>query len=98
MTSFTTTDMNKEERIELRVSSEEKAMFKRAQELSGDSSLSSFAVRLLKAESSRVITERNQILVSERDKKVFFDAVFNPSPPNEALIAAAIRYNEIIEK
>lgn len=33
-----------------------------------------------------------QIIASERDCEIFFDAITNPASPNEALLRAADRY------
>jgi len=38
------------------------------------------------------------IILSENDKKTFFDNIENPPPPNEKLIEAATQYNEDIKK
>jgi len=38
------------------------------------------------------------IILSENDKKTFFDNIENPPPPNEELIEAATQYNEDIKK
>lgn len=84
--------ISKDERIELRVSSADKRVFKKAQELSGDKSFSSFVIRIVKKKAQEIVEENERILNSERDRQVFFDAVFNKSEPNENLIEAAKRY------
>ena len=38
------------------------------------------------------------IILSENDKKTFFDNIENPPPPNEELIEAATQYNEEVKK
>lgn len=82
----------KEERIELRVSAEEKEVFLRAQKLSGDKSFSSFMVRVLKKHAEEILAQHDRILATERDRAVFFDAVFGNLEPNEALRRAADKY------
>jgi uncharacterized protein (DUF1778 family) len=84
--------VNKDERMELRVSSAEKKIFKRAQKLSGDKSFSSFVVRIVKKEAEEIVAKHDRILVSEKDRELFFDAVFSNAKPNETLEAAAKRY------
>lgn len=84
--------VNKDERIELRVSSTDKRIFKRAQKLSGDKSFSSFIVRIVKKEAEEIVAKNDRIIATEKDRQVFFDAVFNNTKPNQNLIAAAERY------
>jgi uncharacterized protein (DUF1778 family) len=84
--------ISKDERIELRVSSADKRIFKRAQELSGDKSFSSFVVRIVKKEAESIISKNDKIVASEKDRQIFFDAVFGDVKPNQNLIEAAKRY------
>lgn len=84
--------VEKNERIELRVSAEDKALFQRAQRLSGDRSFSSFVVRVLKTHALEIISENERILATEKDRQIFFDAVFGTTKPNQALLAAVAKY------
>ena len=86
------TQINKDERMELRVSSADKRIFKRAQKLSGDKSFSSFVVRIVKKEAEKIVAKEDRIIVSEKDRQLFFDAVFSNTKPNQNLAAAAKRY------
>lgn len=83
---------NKDERIELRISSTDKMIFKRAQKLSGDKSFSSFIVRIVKKQAEEIVAKNDRIIATERDREVFFDAVFGDRKPNQHLIDAAIRF------
>ncbi len=84
--------ISKDERIELRVSSTDKRIFKKAQKLSGDKSFSSFVVRIVKKEAEAIVSKNNQIIATEKDRQVFFDAVFGNVKPNQNLVEAAKRY------
>lgn len=84
--------LNRDERIEIRISNDDKNIFKRAQKLSGDKTFSSFLVRVLRSYSQNIISEHERILTSQRDREIFFDAVFSDLQPNEKLTAAANRY------
>ena len=84
--------INKDERIELRVSSTDKRIFKRAQKLSGDKSFSSFIVRVVKQQAEEIVAKNDRILATEKDRQVFFDVVFGKSKPNQNLVEAAKRY------
>ncbi len=84
--------INKDERIEIRISSYDKRILQKAQKLSGDKSFSSFIIRIVKEQSEEIIEKKDKIIASERDREVFFDAVFGKSNPNQNLIEAAKKY------
>ena len=86
------TQLNKEERIELRVSSRDKMIFRKAQKLSGDKSFSSFIVRIVKKQAEEIVALNDRIIVTEKDRQVFFDAVFGAETPNQHLLEAAERF------
>lgn len=84
--------LGKDERIEIRVSSADKKIFRRAQKLSGDKSFSSFIVRVVKQQAEEIVAKNDRIIASEKDRNAFFDAVFGNSKPNQNLVDAAKRY------
>lgn len=86
------TPLNKDERIEIRLTSQEKRFFMKAQKISGDRSFSSFVVRVLKEKAEEIVAKNDRILATERDRQVFFDAVFGNAEPNEKLIEAVEKY------
>lgn len=89
---------NKQERIDIRLSSLDKEMFKRAQRLSGDKSVSSFVMRIVKEQAEQIVEKNERIIASEKDRKTFFDSVFSDTTPNQNLLDAATRYkNNITE-
>jgi uncharacterized protein (DUF1778 family) len=89
---------SKDERIEIRLSTEDKELLKRAQQLSSDKSFSSFIIRIAKNYAQSVIAEHERIFASEKDREIFFDAVFGNVEANENLVAAGKRYTSAIEK
>lgn len=82
----------KNERIDIRVTPEEKKMFLKAQRISGDRTFSGFITRIVTSKSFEIIEENERILASERDRKVFFDALFSEDEPNQRLKDAAKKY------
>ena len=73
-------------------------MFKRAQRLSGDKSVSSFVMRIVKEQAEQIVEKNERIIASEKDRKTFFDSVFSDTTPNQNLLDAATRYkNNITE-
>ena len=84
--------LNKDERIEIRVSSHDKRIFQKAQKLSGDKSFSSFIVRIVKEQAEEIVSKNDRIIASERDREIFFEAVFGNPQPNQNLVQAAEKY------
>ena len=82
-----------DERVELRISSTEKKIFQKAQKLSGDKSFSSFIVRIVKKEAEEIVAKNDRILATEKDRQLFFEAVFGDMEPNQNLVEAIKRYN-----
>ena len=86
------TQIKKDDRIEFRVSPEEKKMFRRAQKLSGAKTFSGFVASTVRVRAMQIIQENERILSSERDKKIFFQAIFNDTEPNKVLSDAAKKF------
>lgn len=84
--------LNKDERIEIRISAHDKRIFQKAQKLSGDKSFSSFIVRVVKKQAEEIVAKNDRIIASESDREIFFEAVFGDKKPNSNLIKAAKRY------
>lgn len=72
-------------RFDTRWTVEEKEYFEYVTQLAGFKSLAEFVLFSLEQESKRIIEKHNQILATERDRKLFFDTIENPREPNEAL-------------
>lgn len=76
------------ERLEARVSREQKQLFQRAADLEGRS-LTDFIIKATQ-EAARQTIERQGILrLSARDQQVFVKALLNPPSPGKRLRAAA---------
>jgi len=82
------------DRIDIRISKEQKELIKFASDLSGFKSLSEFIVYCINKEANKIIVENNQILKSIEDKKIFLEAVLNPPLPNTELKKAFSNYNQ----
>jgi len=79
------------ERLEARVTPEQKAQLNRAAALSG-CSLTDFVVRSAQAEAQRTIREHEVMVLSRRDAEAFVAALMEDWPPNERLRKAAERF------
>ncbi len=84
----------KQSRFELRLTEEEKSLLEKASQLAGYKTLSSFVVSVIREYATKIIKEKEQILKSQKEKELFFNAIFSDIEPNENLKQASKRYNE----
>lgn len=85
-------------RFDARLSFEQKDLFERAAELGGFKNLSDFIISASKKEAEKIIENSEKILASNRDKKIFFNALINPAEPNENLISAKNNYEKLMNE
>jgi uncharacterized protein (DUF1778 family) len=83
------------ERLEARISKEQKALFKRAAELQGRT-LSDFMIASAYDAAIRVIEEMEVIRLSAADSHAFAEALLNPRQPPPELREAAQRYRKMV--
>jgi len=84
-----------DDRIDVRISTEQKKLIKYASELRGFKSLSEFVVYCVNTEANKIINDSHVMLKTFEDKKIFLDAILNPPAPNDSLKKAQLRYNQI---
>ncbi len=80
------------ERVEARVTPEQKKLLERAAALEGRS-LTDFVVNSAQAAAADTITRHELLKLTPEDQEAFVAALLNPPPPNHALREAAARYN-----
>lgn len=83
-------------RFDTRISLEQKTLFERAAMLGGYRNLTDFVVATVQSKAKEIIEESEKILVSEKDKEMFFEALMSPPTPNESLKAAKEKYDNLI--
>jgi uncharacterized protein (DUF1778 family) len=79
------------ERLEARITTDEKDLLKEAATLRGIS-LTDFVVGSAHEAAIRTLQERHIIEIGRRDQRTFVEAVLNPEPPHRRLRAAAARH------
>ena len=84
------------ERLEARITPDQKDLFKRAESLRGVT-LTDFVVSSVHEAAVRTLEAMHVIEFGRRDRQAFVDALLNPEPPNQKLIKAAKRYGAIAE-
>ncbi len=85
-------------RFDTRLPKEQKMFFERAARLGGYRSLTDFIILAAQKRAKEIIEEREQILASNRDSEIFFDAISNYSDPNKDLISAVNEYKAVTSK
>lgn len=83
-------------RFDARLPKEQKQLFEKAAFLGGYRNLTDFVFRVVQEKAKEIIKEKEQIIASERDSQVFFDAITNPRKPSETLKNALDDYNSFI--
>ncbi len=83
------------ERLEARLSPEQKALLERAAALEGRS-LTDFVVDSAQSAALETIQRYEVIALTARDSRVFAEALMHPPAPNERLRAAARRHRDLI--
>lgn len=82
------------ERIDVRISKEQKEFVKYASELRGFKNLSEFVVYCINSEANNIVKDNNLIVKTLEDKKIFINTILNPPTPNEALKKAQLNYKK----
>ena len=85
----------KRERLEARVTEQQKELIQRAADLSGRS-LSDFIVGSLQSAAEETIRSHQIIELTARGTEAFVQSLLNPPAPSERLRAAARRYREFV--
>ena len=91
--SRSTTKRTRAERLEARVTAEQKNLIERAATLQGRS-VTDFVLTSVQDAARRAIEEHSQLTLSVRDSEAFVDALLNPQPVNDRLRDTVRRYRE----
>lgn len=91
---------NKKEmaRFDTRLSVEQKQFFERAAVLGGYRSLTDFIILTVQEKAKLIVKEREQVLASQKDNKIFFDALLNPEKPNKDLTDAVKKHKNLVSE
>jgi uncharacterized protein (DUF1778 family) len=79
------------ERLDARVTKEEKRVIETAASMRGISVTDLMRTSITDA-ATKIIREKETLTLSEREKQTFFQVLMNPPRPNDAAIAAIRRY------
>lgn len=85
------------DRIDIRISKEQKELVQYASQLQGFKSVSEFIISCINKEAREIVAENERILKSAKDKKIFVNAILHPPTPNSALKKANLNYKKFME-
>ncbi|GAB3356363.1 hypothetical protein GCM10027566_19240 [Arachidicoccus ginsenosidivorans] len=85
------------DRIDIRISKDQKELIQYASSLMGFKSVSEFIISCVSREAKEIVADNNQILKSIEDKRIFVNAMINPPAPNAALKKAYKNYKKFKE-
>ncbi|BAZ11879.1 hypothetical protein NIES4071_37050 [Calothrix sp. NIES-4071] len=83
-------------RLEARVNPEIKALWQKAADLQGVT-LTDFVISSVQQAAYKVIEQHQTLKLSLEDAEALVEALKQPPMPNDALIAAALRYKKVIQ-
>lgn len=86
-------ERSKAERLEARVTKEQKELFQRAADIQGRT-LTDFVVSSVLDIAKKVIMEHENMILTKQDQEVFVAALLNPPEPSTKLRNAAQRYQQ----
>ncbi|MCB9033075.1 MAG: DUF1778 domain-containing protein [Chitinophagales bacterium] len=87
------TVIKQQARFDARLSKEQKQFFERAAYLGGYRSLTDFVILTVQEKAKAIVQEKEQILASEKDSMVFYNAITKPKKPSKSLKNALADYN-----
>ncbi len=85
------------ERLGFRLDRETKDLIERAAHLERRK-LTDFCVTALAGAARRTIADHETLMLSERDRQTFFDALINPPKPSERLVRAVAEHKRRIAR
>lgn len=91
------TSIKEHARFDARLPKEQKLFFEKAALLGGYRSLTDFIILTVQEKAKEIVQEKEQLLASERDSQIFFDAITNPKKPSETLKNALVDYSAFMQ-
>lgn len=87
---------NRTDRLDARVSRDEKSLFKAAARARGFATVTAYVLATLRRDAERVLAEQRRMDLDAESSRRFVEALLAADAPNEALRAAAARHRELV--
>lgn len=85
-------------RLDLRIPRKTKDYFEHVFEIGGFRSLTDFVISAASEKAEAIMEKHNNWLSSEKDRKIFFNALLNPPAPNDKLRQAMEKHRKFKSK
>lgn len=85
-------------RFDTKLTKKQKEFFEYAASIGGFRTLTDFVVSTVEEKAHEIVEKHRSILQSEKDKKIFFDALLADSEPNDALKKAFKDHKKLANK
>ena len=92
------TNQQEKARFDTRLSKEQKLMFEKAAIIGGYRNLTDFVISAVQEKAKEIISDKEQIIASQKDAELFFNAITNAPKPNKHLVDAVSEYNNHLSK
>lgn len=92
ISNIMSTTINDQARFDARLPKEQKLFFEKAAFLGGYRNLTDFIIMTAQEKAKEIIAEKEHIIASERDGRIFFDGIVNPQRPSKTLKSALKDY------
>lgn len=92
------TSVKQQARFDVRLLKEQKDFFEKAAYLGGFRNLTDFVISTIQEKAKEIIKEKDQVIASEKDAQVFFDALTSPKKPSNALKNALKEYDLFVSQ
>ncbi|MBK7128326.1 MAG: DUF1778 domain-containing protein [Crocinitomicaceae bacterium] len=83
-------------RFDARLPKEQKQFFEKAAFLGGYRNLTDFIIIAAQEKAKEIIKEKEQIIASEKDSQIFFNAITKSKKPSKTLKNALVDYNAFV--
>ena len=92
---MSTSKTSEKARFDARLSRSQKELFEQAAKIKGYKSLSEFVIQVTQEAAITIIQRQQNIIASERDQIIFFNALTNPPKPGKNLKKALKAYKQL---
>ncbi|MCU7693418.1 DUF1778 domain-containing protein [Haoranjiania flava] len=90
------TTIKEHARFDARLPKQQKQFFEKAAYLGGYRSLTDFVISTVQDKAKEIVQEKEQVIASERDSQIFFDAITNSKQPSKNLKNALEDYKVFV--
>jgi uncharacterized protein (DUF1778 family) len=85
-------------RFDTKLPKSQKELFEYAASIGGFRTLTEFIISSAQEKANEILQKQEQVITTQHDREVFFEAMLNPAEPNEKLKKAAAKHKDLLSK